>query len=132
MTTPKCTSCSKSSRTRQNQHSNLKSSSGQQLWSNLDTISKNNPSLLSSRDAYDKAFGYQGKDAGEKALVDAYWNAKKNDSNAIYNSLATCAAPIAVTAVAVIKPKIKPAGYCNEANALVNAATLPVIVVIIV
>ena len=68
---------------------NLKSSSGQQLWSNLDTISKNNPSLLSSRDAYDKAFGYQGKDAGEKALVDAYWNAKKNDSNAIYNSLAT-------------------------------------------
>ncbi|RTL12206.1 MAG: hypothetical protein EKK56_07365 [Flavobacteriaceae bacterium] len=68
---------------------NLKSASGQQLWSNLDTISKNNPSLLNSRSAYDKAFGYQNKDYGERALVDAYWNAKKNDANGLYSALAT-------------------------------------------
>ena len=60
---------------------NLKSASGQQLWSNLDTISKSNPELLNSRSAYDKAFGYQNKDYGERALVDAFWNAKKNDAN---------------------------------------------------
>ena len=36
--------------------SNLKSQSGQQLWSNLETISGANSSLLNDRNAFNKAF----------------------------------------------------------------------------
>ena len=69
--------------------SNLKSQSGQQLWSNLETISGTNQSLLNDRNAFNKAFGYDGKDVSEKALVDAFWKSKRLDANSIYNSLAT-------------------------------------------
>ena len=69
--------------------SNLKSQSGQQLWSNLETISGANQSLLNDRNAFNKAFGYDGKDVSEKALVDAFWKSKRLDANSIYNSLAT-------------------------------------------
>lgn len=68
---------------------NLKSASGQQLWSNLETISGANTSLLNDRNAFNKAFGYDGKDVSEKALVDAFWKSKRLDANGIYNSLAT-------------------------------------------
>ena len=69
--------------------SNLKSQSGQQLWSNLETISGANSSLLNDRNAFNKAFGYDGKDVSEKALVDAFWKSKRLDANSIYSSLAT-------------------------------------------
>lgn len=69
--------------------SNLKSQSGQQLWSNLESISGANSSLLNDRNAFNKAFGYDGKDVSEKALVDAFWKSKRLDANSIYNSLAT-------------------------------------------
>ena len=36
--------------------SNLKSQSGQQLWSNLESISSTNQSLLNDRKAFDQAF----------------------------------------------------------------------------
>ena len=68
---------------------NLKSQSGQQLWSNLETISGANQSLLNDRKAFDQAFGYDNKDVSEKALVDAFWKSKRLDANSIYNSLAT-------------------------------------------
>lgn len=68
---------------------NLKSASGQQLWSNLETISGANQSLLNDRKAFDQAFGYDNKDVSEKALVDAFWKSKRLDANSIYNSLAT-------------------------------------------
>lgn len=68
---------------------NLKSASGQQLWSNLETISGANQSLLNDRNAFNKAFWYDGKDVSEKALVDAFWKSKRLDANSIYNSLAT-------------------------------------------
>lgn len=68
---------------------NLKSQSGQQLWSNLETISGANQSLLNDRKAFDQAFGYDNKDVSEKALVDAFWKSKRLDANGIYNSLAT-------------------------------------------
>lgn len=68
---------------------NLKSQSGQQLWSNLETISGANTSLLNDRKAFDQAFGYDNKDVSEKALVDAFWKSKRLDANSIYNSLAT-------------------------------------------
>ena len=69
--------------------SNLKSQSGNQLWSNLESISGANSSLLNDRNAFNKAFGYDGKDVSEKALVDAFWKSKRLDANSIYNSLAT-------------------------------------------
>ena len=69
--------------------SNLKSQSGNQLWSNLETISSTNQSLLNDRNAFNKAFWYDGKDVSEKALVDAFWKSKRLDANSIYNSLAT-------------------------------------------
>jgi GH24 family phage-related lysozyme (muramidase) len=69
--------------------SNLKSQSGNQLWSNLESISSTNTSLLNDRNAFNKAFGYDGKDVSEKALVDAFWKSKRLDANSIYNSLAT-------------------------------------------
>ena len=68
---------------------NLKSQSGQQLWSNLESISGANQSLLNDRKAFDQAFGYDNKDVSEKALVDAFWKSKRLDANGIYNSLAT-------------------------------------------
>lgn len=68
---------------------NLKSQSGQQLWSNLESISGANQSLLNDRKAFDQAFGYDNKDVSEKALVDAFWKSKRLDTNSIYNSLAT-------------------------------------------
>lgn len=69
---------------------NLKDDSGQQLWSNLSTISESNPNLLTDRRAYDQAFGYNTKDSGEKAMVDSFWRARnKMDSNSIYNALET-------------------------------------------
>ena len=69
---------------------NLKDDSGQQLWSNLSTISESNPNLLTDRRAYDQAFGYSGKDSGEKAMVDSFWRARnKLDSNSIYQALET-------------------------------------------
>ena len=69
---------------------NLKDDSGQQLWSNLSTISESNPNLLTDRRAYDQAFGYNGKDVGEKAMVDSFWRARnKLDSNSIYQALET-------------------------------------------
>ena len=69
--------------------SNLKSQSGNQLWSNLESISSTNQSLLNDRNAFNKAFGYDGKDVSEKALVDAFWKSKRLDANSIYGSLAT-------------------------------------------
>ena len=69
--------------------SNLKSQSGNQLWSNLETISSANQSLLNDRNAFNKAFWYDGKDVSEKALVDAFWKSKRLDANSIYSSLAT-------------------------------------------
>jgi hypothetical protein len=68
---------------------NLKSQSGQQLWSNLETISGANQSLLNDRKAFNQAFGYDNKDVSEKALVDAFWKAKRPDQNSIYNAIAT-------------------------------------------
>jgi len=44
---------------------------------------------LNDRKAFDQAFGYDGKDVSEKALVDAFWKSKRLDANSIYNSLAT-------------------------------------------
>ena len=69
--------------------SNLKSQSGQQLWSNLETISGANSSLLNDRNAFNKAFGYDGKDVSEKALVDAFWKSKRLDANSIYGAIST-------------------------------------------
>ena len=69
--------------------SNLKSQSGQQLWSNLETISSANSSLLNDRNAFNKAFGYDGKDVSEKALVDAFWKSKRLDANSIYGAIST-------------------------------------------
>ena len=60
----------------ENQHCKPKSASGQQLWSNLETISGANQSLLNDRKAFNKAFGYDNKDVSEKALVDAFWKSK--------------------------------------------------------
>ena len=68
---------------------NLKSASGQQLWSNLETISGANSSLLNDRNAFNKAFGYDGKDVSEKALVDAFWKSKRLDANSIYGAIST-------------------------------------------
>ena len=69
--------------------SNLKSQSGQQLWSNLESISGANSSLLNDRNAFNKAFGYDGKDVSEKALVDAFWKSKRLDANSIYGAIST-------------------------------------------
>lgn len=69
--------------------SNLKSQSGQQLWSNLETISGTNSSLLNDRKAFDQAFWYDGKDVSEKALVDAFWKSKRLDANSIYGAIST-------------------------------------------
>lgn len=68
---------------------NLKSQSGQQLWSNLESISGANSSLLNDRNAFNKAFGYDGKDVSEKALVDAFWKSKRLDANSIYGAIST-------------------------------------------
>ena len=66
---------------------NLKDDSGKQLWDNLKTISASNPNLLQDRNAYNQAFGYDGKDAGEKAMVDSYWRSTRPKSEDIYRSL---------------------------------------------
>ena len=67
---------------------NLKDDSGKQLWENMKTISATNPSLLQDRTAYNQAFGYDQKDAGEKAMVDSYWRSTRPKSEEIYQALA--------------------------------------------
>jgi hypothetical protein len=66
---------------------NLKDDSGKQLWDNMASISASNPNLLQDRNAYNQAFGYDGKDAGEKAMVDSYWRSTRPKSEDIYRSL---------------------------------------------
>lgn len=68
---------------------NLKNASGKQLWDNMNTISTGNSKLLTDRKAFDQAFGYEWKDAWEKALVDAFWKSKQPSTSDLYNALAT-------------------------------------------